>query len=102
MAVAITTVDNPYNPLKDIDGWYDWDMRHGYSTCCLLARYMMIPSDNLPDAFNEGLKEQAIDRIVNLFPLTYKKVKDDSTEDYSGVLDYSDDDDKDTNDDVNE
>jgi hypothetical protein len=87
MAVAITTVDNPYNPLKDIDGWYDWDMRHGYSTSCLLARFMMVPSDNLPDKFNEGLKENAIDRIVKLFPLTYKKVKDDTEEDYSEIKD---------------
>lgn len=87
MAVAITTVDNPYNPLEDIDGWYDWDMRHGYSTSCLLARFMMIPSDNLPDKFNEGLKENAIDRIVKLFPLTYKKVKDDTEEDYSEIKD---------------
>lgn len=87
MAVAITTVDNPYNPLEDIDGWYDWDMRHGYSTSCLLARFMMVPSDNLPDKFNEGLKENAIDRIVKLFPLTYKKVKDDTEEDYSGIKD---------------
>ena len=87
MAVAITTVDNPYNPLENIDDWYDWDMRHGYSTPCLLARYMAIPSDNLPDAFNRGLKEQAIDRIVKLFPLTYKKIKDDTEEDYSDVKD---------------
>lgn len=89
MAVAITTVDNPYNPLEDIDGWYDWDMRHGYSTSCLLARFMMVPSDNLPDKFNEGLKENAIDRIVKLFPLTYKKVKDDTEEDYSEIKDVN-------------
>lgn len=85
MAVALTTVDNPYNPLDDFEGWYNWDMRHSYSSCCLLARFMPAPSDILPDAYNEQLKEQAIDRIVKLYPLTYKKVKDDSVEDYSNV-----------------
>ena len=85
MAVALTTIDNPYNPLDDFDGWYTWDMRHGYSSCCLLARFAPNPSDVLPDAYNEQLKEQAIDRIVKLFPMTYKKVKDDTVEDYSNV-----------------
>lgn len=85
MAVALTTVDNPYNPLEDFNGWYNWDMRHGYSTCCLLARIAPAPADNLPDTYNRQIKEQCIDRIVKLFPLTYKKVIDDSVEDYDEV-----------------
>ena len=85
MAVALTTIDNPYNPLDDFRGWYNWDMRHGYSTCCLLARFVPKESDILPDAYNSQIKEQAIDRIVKVYPLTYKKVKDDSVEDYSTV-----------------
>lgn len=90
MAVAITTLDNPYNPLENPDDWYDWDMRHSYSTNCLLARFLYAPvkSDNLPDAFYEQQVENAIDRIVKLFPLTYKKVKDDTKEDYSGIIAY--------------
>jgi hypothetical protein len=85
MAVAITTVDNPFNPLDDFEGWYNWDMNHGYSTCCLLARFAPAPSDILPEAYNNQLKEQAIDRIVKLFPLTYKKVKNDETDDFNEV-----------------
>ena len=85
MAVALTTIDNPYNPLEDFNGWYNWDMRHGYSTCSLLARIAPAPSDTLPDAYNNALKEQAIDRIVKLFPKTYKKSKDDTVDDYSEV-----------------
>ena len=85
MAVALSTIDNPYNPLENFDGWYTWDMRHGYSSCCLLARFTPAPSDILPDAYYEQLKEQAIDRIVKLYPKTYVKIKDDSVEDYTTV-----------------
>lgn len=78
MAVMMTTRDNPYNPFEDFDGWYNWDMAHGYSTCCLLARLIPEPSDEMPDAYNDMIKEQHIDNYVKLFPLTYKKVVDNS------------------------
>lgn len=80
MAVALTTIDNPYNPLKDFEEWYNYDMACGYSTCCYLARLVPEESDNLPDAYNEQIKEQIIDRIVSEQPLLYAKVKDDSVD----------------------
>ena len=95
MAVTMTTVDNPYNPFKDFDAWYDYDMRCGYSTSCLLARLLPKRSDNLPDAYQDEIEEQIIDRYVKMFPLTYAKIVDDSVDvDYDSIEVPKEDDDE--------
>lgn len=64
-AVALSTSDNPYNPLKDFDLWYAFDTQNGYNTCAYLARQVdSIPT--LSDEDEEKAVEEAIDRIVAL------------------------------------
>ena len=36
----LTTYDNPYNPYKDYDAWWQWDKENGYNTPELLAFVM--------------------------------------------------------------
>lgn len=75
MAVAISTIDNPYDPLEDFEHWYQYDMLKGYSTCCLLDRVAKT-SDSLSDEDNERELERAIDSIIkNDFQNIYIKVK---------------------------
>ena len=35
--VAITTLDNPFNPFTDFKQWYSYDIQMGYNTCERLA-----------------------------------------------------------------
>jgi len=72
--VALTTVDNPFNPLENFEEWFKVDMQFNYNTCALLARIAPTPPGNLPSGYVESLKEQCIDRWVAMFPQTYKKV----------------------------
>ena len=36
--VALSTKDNPFNPITQFDDWYRFDMDKGYSSCSYLAR----------------------------------------------------------------
>lgn len=73
--VAITTTDNPYNPLTDYDNWENFDRQHGYGTSEYLARVVRTTSE-----FGEGTYiddiNRAIDEIVllNLISWTHKGV----------------------------
>jgi len=72
----LTTIDNPYNPFKDYDDWYAFDVQQGYFTCAYLARVAKT-SDELSEADNDIAIEDAIDEIVELNVLgLYKKVRD--------------------------
>lgn len=71
---AITTIDNPFNPLTEFDNWYRFDCDKGYNSCCYLAR-LANTSDSLSDVENAKEVERAIDLIVDYDPLNiYKKV----------------------------
>lgn len=61
--VAITTFDNPYNPLTDFSSWYQFDMDKGYNTCGYLDRIAKT-SDSLSDEENRREVERAIDEII--------------------------------------
>lgn len=50
--IAITTVDNPWNPFTDWDSWLAFDIQHGYNTCERLSS-TTITSDSLSDEENE-------------------------------------------------
>lgn len=73
MASALTTVDNPFDPFKDFDKWFLFDIVKGHNSCDYLAR-IATTSDQLTDKENEEEIERAIDEIVSLNPTLYKKV----------------------------
>lgn len=72
--VALTTVDNPYDPFTQFDDWYAFDRLQGYNTCDYLAR-ITYTSDALSPEQNEEEIERAIDEAIkfNLIGV-YKKV----------------------------
>lgn len=74
MRIGITTIDNPYDPINDFDHWFLFDVFKGYNTCGYLAR-ICTTSDQLSDVENEKETEQAIDEMIKLNPLLYRKVK---------------------------
>lgn len=73
--VAITTIDNPYDPFTQFNQWFFFDVFAGYYTCQRLARVAKT-SDSLSDEENEIEMEEAIDEIIKYDVLNiYKKVK---------------------------
>lgn len=60
---ALTTSDNPFNPIEKFDEWYEYDEEKGYHTCSYLARIAKI-SPGLSDTYNDDIIETAIDEIV--------------------------------------
>lgn len=75
-ACAITTVDNPYNPLTQFDLWIKYDLEKGYNSCAYLDR-IAITSDQMSSSEEEQEIERAIDEIIKLDPLNiYRKVKE--------------------------
>lgn len=74
-SVAITTVDNPYNPITQFDEWFAFDMDKGYNTCAYLDRVART-SDAFSDTENDREIERAIDEIIKYDPFNiYMKVK---------------------------
>lgn len=73
--VAITTIDNPYDPFNQFDEWLLYDKSKGYNSCEKLAR-LARTSKQLSNYRNNQAIEEAIDRIIELdFLGIYKKVK---------------------------
>jgi hypothetical protein len=74
LAVMLTTVDNPFNPLTDWDDWYNYDESKGYYTSEYLARITKT-SDDLGEQEQDRATEEAIDEIIELNPDGfYKKI----------------------------
>ena len=74
-SVALTTFDNPFNPLTHFNEWFVWDVSHGYNSCAYLARIART-SSQLTDEENNREIERAIDEIISLdFMNIYRKVK---------------------------
>lgn len=74
-AVAITTVDNPYDPLDDFYHWYLYDMEAGYNSCAYLDR-VSFTSNALSEVENANEIERAIDEIIKYdFTNMYRKIK---------------------------
>lgn len=75
MQCAITTRDNPYDPIEQFVPWFMYDVEKGYNSCAYLARIART-SDVLSDEENDREVERAIDEIVRLDPMNiYKKIK---------------------------
>lgn len=73
----LTTVDNPYNPFNEFDQWYAFDISKGYHTCSYLAR-VSETSNELSDPLISKDLYSAMDEIIKLQPLMYKKVTKDT------------------------
>ena len=72
--VAITTIDNPFNPITQFEDWNRFDTEQGYRTIELLARFSTI-SSQLSPADYELAAEDAIDDVIRVLGNFYKKVK---------------------------
>lgn len=73
MVSALTSVDNPYDPFKEFEKWFLFDVLNGYNSCAYLARIARI-SEQLTEKENLIEIDRAIDEIVRLNPTMYKKV----------------------------
>nr|DAH24474.1 MAG TPA: hypothetical protein [Bacteriophage sp.]DAO96865.1 MAG TPA: hypothetical protein [Caudoviricetes sp.] len=75
MSVAITTKDNPFDPIDQFDEWFRFDTDKHYNTCSFLDR-VCFTSSSLSDEENEKEIERAIDEIIKYdFQNIYVKVK---------------------------
>jgi hypothetical protein len=73
----LTTVDNPYNPFTHFNEWYAFDIAKGYHTCSYLARISETSNELSTPLINEDLYA-AMDEIIKLQPLMYRKVTKDT------------------------
>ncbi len=73
MKVAITTIDNPYDPFTQFEEWYAFDEVHGYHSCSLLARFANTSIDLDADEVDSRI-ENAIDRIIENDLGNYRKL----------------------------
>ena len=72
-SVALSTSDNPFNPLVNFDEWYTFDEANGYHTCGYLARIAKSSLD-LSEADQDEAIEEAIDEIIK-YNLTGNYIK---------------------------
>ena len=68
--VALTTVDNPYDPIDDFDRWYSTDLQlaianHRRDTCSMLALFSYC-SENLSEKSSLRLTKQKPKRAWTL------------------------------------
>lgn len=73
--VAVSTTDNPYNPLTDYDKWDQFDRQQGYGTSEYLARVVRTTTEFGDGTYANDI-ERAVDEIVllNLIALTHEGV----------------------------
>lgn len=74
---ALTTKDNPFNPITQFNDWFLFDIEKGYYSAAYLARIAQT-SNYLTDYENELEIERAIDEIIKYdFRNIYVKVSID-------------------------
>ena len=72
--IALTTVDNPFNPFDDFNSWLMFDIEKGYDTNGKLARLVELKDEMTEQEQNDEI-ERAIDRIISIDPTDlFKKV----------------------------
>ena len=73
--IAITTIDNPYDPIEQFKDWYLFDIEKGYNSCSLLSRIARL-SEQMTDEEIYEETERAIDEIIRYdFMNIWKKIK---------------------------
>lgn len=78
MKTMLTTIDNPFNPFKDFDSWFLFDVEKGYNSCAYLARIAKTSNEFTEQEEDEEI-ERAIDEIIKYdFMNIYVKVKEDT------------------------
>lgn len=72
--VALTTTDNPFDPIDEYDKWFAFDVQNGYCTDSYVARIIKTSSE-FSDEEQKAAYEDAINEILS-YNLTgnYKKV----------------------------
>ena len=60
---ALTTFDNPFNPITEFDKWFRFDEDQGYQSSAYLARIART-SNQMSDEENEAEVERAINEII--------------------------------------
>lgn len=80
-AVAITTYDNPYDPIDDFSHWFIYDESQGYSTTSYLGR--LVNTDVvLTEEESVMLTEMAIDEMIRYdYQGIYRKIVREIDED---------------------
>lgn len=58
----LSTTDNPHDPNKDFDSWYNYDQLN--DQCCSLLDRVARTSDQLSEEENDREIERAIDDII--------------------------------------
>lgn len=64
--VAITTLDNPFNPFTEFNSWLSYDIQMGYCTCERLASIVHNLPDSLTDEENTYFVNEAIDELIKI------------------------------------
>ena len=73
----LSTNDNPFNPFKDFDSWFMFDIDKGYNSCGRMMRIAKLESDMTQEEENLEV-ERAIDEIIKYdITDTYIKVVKD-------------------------
>ena len=82
--VAITTLDNPYDPFNEFDKWFMWDINHGYYTASYLD-HVARNSDEFGEELQARILESAIDEIIEIHGggIYRKLVRNDHSDDPS-------------------
>lgn len=76
---ALTTFDNPFDPIDQFDAWFLFDVEKGYNTCSHLARIAKV-TDDMSQKEKDDEEERAIDIIIEHdFMNIYKKVTKNDT-----------------------
>jgi hypothetical protein len=85
--VALTTVDNPFDPFEQFTLWDLFDHEKGYNTKERLARIVNLSDDMTQNEEDEEI-ERAIDEIIRYdFLNIYKKVvRNQKNTEESGIL----------------
>ena len=73
--IALSTSDNPYDPLTDFDAWDAYDRQMGYNTSDYLARVVRTTHEFGDETYTSDI-ERAIDEIVlfNIIALTHEDI----------------------------